>query len=233
MGDSVLWGQGLMPGPENRCPGQPGCSKEAKNLLTSDVGVYVTNRAHSGAVIGIGEDDVEDTKRPPALDPKTGLPQEVNTDYPTILQQVADFNDQPETIDLILVDGGINDVNVHVVLRTLDPNNLIDLIDSHCRRHMSVLLDRITQKFPKAKVIVTGYFPIISDASDVGRLTPYLLGLDLLDGVKQALGVTTIDEAVQLKLAANCAVFYEHSEMALQRAVDGTNAKLIQAGSTS
>src|SRR5512143_1544595 len=97
LGDSVVWGQGLEPGEKFSSLVQAALDIDSCTLL-----------AHSGATIGVGVDTTE-----PPLDG------EVPTWYPTILQQCAAFTDSPETVDLVIVNGGINDVEVRTILNPL------------------------------------------------------------------------------------------------------------------
>jgi beta-glucosidase/6-phospho-beta-glucosidase/beta-galactosidase/lysophospholipase L1-like esterase len=216
-GDSVLWGQGLQ---EN----QKIHTLVASMIRTREgnIGVYADNLAHSGATIGIGDDDVEDTQR------EASLNGEVPTSYPTILQQVADFTDSPETVDLVLVNGGINDVNVRRILPSVSDDELLGLIDQHCHRHMRILLERITAKFKNAKVVVGGYFSIVSEDTDLGALAALLIGLGFRIGqVNLAFGAAVLNEVVRRGIARNCQLFAEQSEVKLQAAVDEVNTTLI------
>ena len=219
-GDSVLWGQGLEEDKKIHELVKVGIQKRLPAAK-----VVITSMAHSGAVIGFNDVGVEDTKTHPRLS-NAGEPNEVNWSYPTILQQVASFDNHPGTVDLVLVDGGINDVNVRRLLPSVDDAKLSDLIDTHCRVHMVRLLDRIAHKFPNAKVVVTGYYPIISEASDFGLLKVYLSTLGFMTGTLAAAATPSFVAATQLFVAANCTKFYQWSEIALQRAVDEINAKL-------
>ena len=172
------------------------------------VGFYAESLAHSGATIGISDDEVEDTQR------EARLNGEIPTNYPTILQQVADFSDQPETVDLILVNGGINDVNVRRVIPSLSDDNLLSLIERHCHQHMRTLLERTTAKFKKATVIVTGYYPMISEDSDLLLLEAFLIGLGLnIGNLLLGFGVVVLSEAIRSRIAANCLLFAEQSEI--------------------
>ena len=186
------------------------------------VGFYAESLAHSGATIGISDDEVEDTQR------EARLNGEIPTNYPTILQQVADFSDQPETVDLILVNGGINDVNVRRVIPSLSDDNLLSLIERHCHQHMRTLLERTTAKFKKATVIVTGYYPMISEDSDLLLLEAFLIGLGLnIGNLLLGFGVVVLSEAIRSRIAANCLLFAEQSEIKLQTAIDEANTALI------
>src|SRR5579871_78351 len=98
-GTSLLWGQGLEDKDkihnvlarliEQR---NPGCT------------VNVIFLAHSGASTGFNPDGSVDTTRKPRIHG------EVPTLYPTILQEMEEFdalNVPPETVDLILLDAGV------------------------------------------------------------------------------------------------------------------------------
>jgi hypothetical protein len=91
---------------------------------------------------------------------------------PTILAQLDDLdNVAPDVpIDLVVVSAGINDVRVARFLNPLaNPKFIESLIDLHCRRHLTVLLDRIrvrcVDRNPACKVVVLSYFQMISDQS--------------------------------------------------------------------
>src|SRR2546423_4740623 len=100
LGDSVPWGQGLEP------------AEKFYSLVQAAIpGAESTLIAHSGATIGVGV--------PPTEAQVDG---EVPTAYPTIMQQVEAFNDAPEAVDLVLVNGGVNDINFFLILHPLTDN---------------------------------------------------------------------------------------------------------------
>src|SRR5262249_51213331 len=117
----------------------------------------LTTVAHSGAVIGI---DLN-----PAVQP---VPQEVPRPYPTILQQVTNFTDAPDTVDLIIINGGINDLDIRYIFSPLtDVHELVTLTNLYCHDHLVVILREVLNRCANAKVVVTGYFPILSERSNV------------------------------------------------------------------
>jgi beta-glucosidase/6-phospho-beta-glucosidase/beta-galactosidase/lysophospholipase L1-like esterase len=220
LGDSVLWGQGLQENQKIHT-----LVKQAIQQREGNIGVYSELLAHSGATIGISDNDVEDTQRLPSLDG------EVPTNYPTILQQCDDFNNKPETVDLIIVNGGINDVNARRILNPLNSEAFLrGLAEKHCHQHMKTLLERITNKFKKAKVIVTGYYPMISEDSDLLLLEAFLIGIGLeVASITGGIIGAVIGPAMKSAIAANCQFFAEQSEMKLQAAVDDVNSSLINS----
>src|SRR5215510_2449522 len=98
LGDSVLWGQGL--NPEDKFYSLVQAALTGNLDPQSSVVL-----AHSGATIGVGV-----TTNVAAIDG------EVPTSYPTILQQCESFTDSPESVDLVLMNGGLNDIDFRLIL---------------------------------------------------------------------------------------------------------------------
>lgn len=154
LGDSILWGQGL---------------KEehktwylVKAWLQQTIGreVHEKIEAHSGAVIGTPED-------PGANNDALQLDGELSRAYPTVNNQLDNalkaFPD-PAQVDLVLVDGCINDLDSRRLLNAANtPDKIRELAQTKCGPPVEALLTRITNVFPKAQVIVTGYYPIVSE----------------------------------------------------------------------
>jgi lysophospholipase L1-like esterase len=212
LGDSVVWGQGLQE--PHKMHAQVAAAIEASS---GGMQVYTTLLAHSGAVIGVGK-----TATRPAIHG------EVPTDYPTILQQCARHaaNDS-DTIDLVIVDGGINDVDVRTILspltRTADLKRRIQRVFSG---DLVTLLEQVLATYPNAQVVVTGYYPIVSNSSDL-TLLPLMLasiGVDLLTGGPSA---TALAYTTALRVTVrNAATFARESRACIARAVDVANRGL-------
>lgn len=208
LGDSILWGQGLRDH-----------EKIYRRVATTfgerlgNIGMYCDLLAHSGAIIGIGDDGKERSSNAPPL---YG---EVNVDFPTILEQCARYTIAPETVDLVLIDGGINDVGL---TRLFDPTigsrELSRLTELHCGAHMETLLKRVAAKFRTAAIVATGYYRIISPLSNVVYL-PMLLEALLGCPLVLSAGVTPA-------LMENCRIFAETARGALFSAVSRVNAQL-------
>jgi lysophospholipase L1-like esterase len=153
LGDSIAWGQGLKD--EHKAWHQ------TKTWLKETTGREVRERieAHSGAVIGSAEE-----RRAMS---NAALDGEVNRAVPTINEQVDEalksYAD-PSQVDLVLVDGCINDVDARRLLNAVNtPDEIHRSAEAKCGGLVENLLVRITQSFPNAHVVVTGYFPIISE----------------------------------------------------------------------
>lgn len=204
LGDSVTWGQGLET-PEKFY------SLVKVALTGSDCTQSCTLLAHSGATIGAGVTTTHD--------PIDG---EVPTSYPTILQQCAAFTDSPETVDLIILNGGINDVDFRTIVNPFtDSADLADMIKQYCFVDMKTLLESVVSKFtkPAAKIVVTGYFPMLSDQSH-----PPLIDLFLaMIGVSLPPFVNILDGLVLNKIISHCSLFYDESNRLFQKAIRQVN----------
>lgn len=159
IGDSIAWGQGLLPQEKFTVLVQ------AAIAPAHPEGVTLESSAHSGAVIGasgaIG-------------DPQTG---EVPAPRLTVIEQCDAFTNSPDTVDLVLLSGGINDVGVANIL---NPLALIPTLEARiihaCHDGMLTLLKKVSAKFSKrtCKILVTGYYPILSGFSDPLGVTKLL-----------------------------------------------------------
>ena len=132
LGNSVAWGLGLV-NEQKLHALVPNSLQTARG----NVSMQITMLAHSGANIGVGDATVL-----PALDG------EVPTSYPTVLGQVAMFDNSPDTVDLVIVIAGLNDINVRNVL---NPTVSTDALTSAIRRHcLSDMKKFCLERSPKA-----------------------------------------------------------------------------------
>lgn len=151
IGDSIIWGQGLLPNQKFDRMVQQAL------LPMHPEGVTLEPLAHSGAVIGATG--------------VSGTPQvgEVPASRPSIIEQGDSYANSPNTVDLVLMDGGINDVGV---VSILNPSAMIPALDVRvvhaCHDGMLALLQKVVAKFskPTCNILVTGYYPILSAKSD-------------------------------------------------------------------
>jgi hypothetical protein len=68
-------------------------------------------------------------------------------------------------VDLVLVSGCANDVNVQNLLTASNTEEVDEMTDAKCGIPMENLLRRIITSFPAAQVIVTGYYPSFSEGT--------------------------------------------------------------------
>ena len=156
-GDSIVWGQGLKERDKFWC--------RTKQWLELKTRRHVAHKvyAHAGAIIDEASLEKNDFELLVKVDPQG---EEVNLSFPTIPQQVEtaalEYRKAGKDVDLVLIDGCINDVNFRNLLnaeRTI--KDIEDRTWERCGKPMELLLTRLTAEFPKAYVIVTGYYPII------------------------------------------------------------------------
>jgi lysophospholipase L1-like esterase len=157
-GDSVMWGGGL--------PEHLKYYSLAADYITAkmeNVSVHPTIKAHHGAKIGRSNTTVKDE-----------MHGEISSRWPTILQQVVSLNAMPDAseVDLVIINGGANDLPITAVMLESDSNQL-ETVKADLRRNtrqycfddMIFMLQKVVSQFPKAKVIVTGYYHIVSEES--------------------------------------------------------------------
>src|SRR5215831_268909 len=177
LGDSVMWGQGLAENNKfSHLVAQWICAERNGGVCPAPADVDLVVEAHSGAVVIVpqknGEiDKNENEKNEECLREPMPLrcQGEVPYAYPTIVSQVdlavRQYSKRAipaETIDLILVDGGINDYGAPKILLPFLGGNVADKAEEHCHEPMKKLLTSAHAAFPNATIVVAGYFPLVS-----------------------------------------------------------------------
>jgi len=208
LGDSVAWGQGLR-------EQEKYSTLVAATLAARNGGIksYTSMLAHSGATIGAGDSTV--------LPAVAG---EVPTSYPTALQQLDSYTGAPDAVDLVMITAGINDVNIRTVVNPLNtPSDFTSAIEQYSHKDLRALLSQVVARFPNATIVTTGYYPILSDESDLLLVSAFLVAVgisiaSLPGGVLSTLLVP--------KIATNCRAFHEQSTIAIQAAIDDVNDML-------
>jgi hypothetical protein len=218
VGDSLMWGQGLSH--QNKFVTQVAESLK-KQLGKQDVVLHLEGLAHSGAITypKVGEE---------ALD-GPGFPGEVPKDYPSIHYQITKLVQtkvQPADVDLVLIDGCINNVTVNTIITPLTKQFVLrDDTKAFCGPGMQNILTEVAGIFPQAKVIVVGYYAIVS-AGEVGGTDPHEL-VEWLgkNGIilPPLIGDLAMKE-VRDRIAVLSTAFAQESENALRLAVEQVNA---------
>jgi hypothetical protein len=208
LGDSVLWGQGLQD--EHKS-----ATLVANQLAASFPGIQPVSLAHSGAVIGRS-----------ATCATTTFPGEVPESCPSILQQVGAYPGDTQSVPIVLVDGGINDIDVRTILNPFtDPGDLSRDIQQYCYQDMGFLLTQVKSRFsrPDTKIVVTSYFPILTSASRLDFVPPMLefMGAPLPSLMSaHAFG---FENPIIQKILSLCVQFWHESTQALAKAVSDVN----------
>ncbi len=250
MGDSIMWGQGLADSAK--------FTSLTRDAIRANLGVDVelTSFAHSGAILreptaplvlpAVGQPEITPFNQ--ALLTTSG---EVPNSYSTILHQI---NVQaPSTtslvrseVDLVLVDGCINDVGVQNVLNPLTATAAVQATTETKCKAMEGVLNRAHAVFPNAAIVVTGYYPIVSALTDLSLIPPLVatvvgpaalavapalsLPPDPVLAVAAIAGALHLTEAKRQNLIANSLALYNTSNSVLAAAAQSASA---QAGSAS
>ncbi|MDX6383839.1 MAG: hypothetical protein QOK48_1412 [Blastocatellia bacterium] len=215
LGDSIAWGQGLRD--EHKAWHLVKTWLEANHELQ----VSQTVLAHSGAVIGTAGEPGGNLG--PVLDGEVnrGLPS-INDQIETALRAYAD----PAKVDLVIVDGCINDLDARRLLNAENtPQTISDLARQKCGPPVEAMLTRITGSFPNAHVIVTGYYPILSEGTSRDLFMRALAKRFYTGNVRMN------DKQLRARLIEISRQWYEGSNQMLAGAAAKVDAELAARGS--
>ena len=225
LGDSIMWGQGLK-------EEQKFSSRVEQWIRGRLPGIEVHRHvfAHSGAQI----------KADPAEDAKPATHGEVPNRYPSITAQLASAQNaalpvhaplDPRTISLVLLDGGINDFGSKKILSP-DPTVGRAWVREHTRKlcvdRMKGLLPQVATAFPNAKIVITNYFQIVSEKSDMAYVWELLRFWDIIGGTTNAMS-----ELLRTKMSDQALAFHEESTSGLREAVLEANRQLVATDKSS
>lgn len=173
LGDSVMWGQGLLD--KNKFTYKLRDWLCARRGDVGCQGVQLHVEAHSGAVISEpdGGREREAERRFTRDTSPVRYAGEVNNAYPTVWGQLElaqrhyRNNSIPAgEVDLVLVNGCINDINAsRLLVNRLFGGDVKKLAREYCREEMKRFLPKVADAFPNARVVVPGYFPLVSEST--------------------------------------------------------------------
>lgn len=230
VGDSLMSAQGLRP--ENKF------GWLVKGWLENEVfreerKVNYKTKAHSGARLSLHKDEFEKMARL-GDDPDRFHHPEINISFPCIETQIEKARqeyDDPASVDLILISGGITDVLVaNVVNPFVHKEVLRKLIDDYCRVSMGRTLEKASLAFPKAEIVVVGYFPVISTRSDIHKIFRYLFkAISFPHTFQFALAnpiTRQLMKGLRKKMAERSDLWVTESDKAFKSAIESTNKAL-------
>ena len=209
LGDSVVWGQGLTPAPPSMK--LVDLVRDAVSAHLGNIDTFVDMMAHSGAVLGTS----------------VGAPAgsgEIPDSVPTIPAQLAAIGaiTSPLDVDLVIVNGGINDVTVGTILNPATTTAALTTATlAACGTLMTGFLGTVITTCPNAQTVVLSYFPILSSSSDLLRIE--LLVSPILGLFFPGFDLILEDDAIQT-IIGNCATFFATSSTALAGAMTAANA---------
>jgi lysophospholipase L1-like esterase len=222
LGDSISWGQGLRD--EHKA------SYLVKRWLEQQTGreVRQTMQAHSGAVIGPSESSTDIVSRDAALT----LDGELSRAYPTINDQVdyaVKAFGNPARVDLVIVNGCINDLDFRRLLNAANTaDDIKEIAQAKCGLPVEALLTRIARTFPSAHVVITGYYPILTEKT-VNDLFMRTLAKRFYSPAPN--GPKMNDKALRVQLIEISRVWYQISGELLSAAASKVDSELTAGGS--
>jgi lysophospholipase L1-like esterase len=175
LGDSLAWGQGLHEEQKFYYKVKEWIAK-TQFQRSRCINTYVL--AHSGAVI--------DGNADPGIIPHVEYDGELNISTPTIKQQVdravKKYTElrrlSTDDIDLIILSGGINDVNLRNIFNPFySEQELVKEAETHCYGKMRDLLLYTAQNFKNARFVVPGYYRLVSNVMTEDMLRRFIKGV--------------------------------------------------------
>lgn len=171
LGDSVMWGQGLLDQNKFTFKLRDWLCAQRGAADCADVQLHV--EAHSGAVVSRPGNKHERKQEEEFTRPVTPLrfAGEVNNAYPTLWGQLElarrHYQQQsvpPSEVDVVLVNGGINDMGAQrLLVSRLFGGDVKRLAKKYCGDEMRRFLLAAADAFPNARLVVPGYFPLVSE----------------------------------------------------------------------
>jgi lysophospholipase L1-like esterase len=173
IGDSLIWGQGLLEKDKTYTHVAEWLRREA---FGGERPVELKVKAHSGANIHL-ETKMSAKFRAAGKDESHSYPGEVNVSTPSMWKQSESAAEEyraagrPRGADLVLLTAGITDITVEGVL---DPfggrKKLVAEIEEVCRGRVGSLLGHIHAGHPHATIVLIGYFPMLSPYSSKSKV---------------------------------------------------------------
>jgi lysophospholipase L1-like esterase len=232
IGDSLVWGQGLEEEHKfyfitKRWLGDEvfGGSRQVKLNVKAHSGSTILLNDREAAALLEAERDIRKAVHP-----------EINVSFPSIKEQLAAARKEyskPESVDLIMLSGGVPEVGVSKILNPFQSNYKLRAdIRLYCRQHMSVLLEQTAEAFPNAVIAVIGYYPIITRYTPVKRIVNDILELYNWPGWTKPLINNPLNRILwrryRRKMIERSRIWLEDSSRELGYAVADLNARTAE-----
>ena len=229
IGDSVVWGQGLAEVQKFRV----GLQQDLQAALGASVDSV--DRSHSGAVLAPNGGDADPTL--------ANWPGEVPRFSPSVWAQWERIAHEGLVPDIVLLNGGINDVDFRTICSPWDRRpEIAGHAACFCGEAMRRFLEEQVFASGRPRVILTGYYAAISSASAFGELLDsgpivkaflhYIEGLHrelpFLESLGEVLSLSHLTEHTHLlsALAANWETFADRANTCLRETAHAVNEKL-------
>ncbi len=223
LGDSTTWGNGLADRQDRNELHKFGSLVAQWIADVQKVRVDLTVLAHSAATL---EDNGQDDGR--------RFPGPANYRYPVVVKQAQCLNEQDRNqVKLVLLDGCINDVGAFEIVNPRRNEGWVrNSTTEHCGDPVKAMLTQVATLYPNALIVITGYFPIISEKSDIADLLDFFRQFFPQDRTLMRLQTSRVRavaaEAIQTRSvsAGNAKLFYDLSNQLISGAVAAANTTL-------
>lgn len=229
IGDSLIWGQGLR---EEQKFYQLTKEWLERDVFKSSRAVNMKVKAHSGASINLRQYEA-DALRAAEIGEDEFFHREINLSFPSIHTQIEAARkeyENPQTVDLIMLTGGITDIRLSVILNPLKSNDELksDII-KHCNEKMFELLLRAAETFPNAHIALVGYYPFISKHTPASQIFDSVMELQNFPEALEFLINNPLNRRLlkryRKKMVERSKIWAENSTVEYKKAIDRLNAK--------
>jgi len=229
VGDSLIWGQGLRE--EQKFYHLTGEWLQ-REVFKNTREVRLKIKAHSGASINLRQYETD-----ALLDAEIGADKffhpEINLSFPSIRAQIDAARGEYEnsqTVDLIMLTGGITDIRLSTILNPLKSNDeLKSDIVKHCNEKMFELLEHAAREFPNALIAVGGYYPFISKYTPSSMIFDSLLELQDVPEPLKSLINNPLNRRLlrryRKKMVERSMIWAENSTLEFKKAIERLNTK--------
>lgn len=189
-----------------------------------EIGTYQTHLAHSGAVLEDGEGD----NWHPIVDKEIPGPKpSINAQFDKAIQGLT--VEQSHSVDYIIMDGSHNDLGMMTYLtpeilpipRQNRLNTITSLAEEAGYRRLKRFLLKANAACPNAKIIVCGYYPVLSEqSSGISNISTFVAGL-----IGGPLGVIA-SQVARDSVISQATHAYEQINLNMQRAINEANTEI-------
>jgi hypothetical protein len=159
---------------------------------------------------------------------------EANISQPSIRMQIDDARREytsGDDVDLVMMSGCITDVLVgNIINPFVSEKHLRSDIARYCGEWMQKTLEHIAATFPRAEIVVVGYFPIAAKKADLKKIIPYFLRIISFPRCLQCLFTNPVTrqafKPLRNKIGKRSAIWLADSNAAITAAVERVNGKL-------
>lgn len=214
IGDSIAWGAGL----EQKEKYYYKVADWLQNKLMRPIEVTVL--AHTGATL-VKPQKIANTER-------LFTNPDLSSWDPTISEQAGNIIN-PEKVDLILLSEGINDINVNTILNPLTDPAQIRSLCKGIEEPLQNLFVKLLGKCTNSKIIITSYYPIVSNNTSESELNVFANEFQSLDSdSNEGKGFNLIKNMFGVKrtismLSNNSNQFDNQSKLSMSSAIEQAN----------